>query len=57
MDVIEQCIKDKTIIHSFIIKKSVSVKFREVVEKKKLTGSNVAEQLLLEWLKEQEIEP
>ena len=54
MDVIQQCIKDETIIHSFIIKESVSVQFREAVKKKKLAGSNVIEQLILDWLKRQE---
>lgn len=54
MDVIQQCIKDETIIHSFIIKESVSVKFREVVKKNKLAGSNVVEQLIIEWMKRQE---
>lgn len=55
MDVVKKCEKDNIMIHCFEFKKKVVIRFIKAIEKKKLPGSNVVEQLILEWLEKEEM--
>ena len=53
MDIIQKCERDHTMIHCFEFKEEVVFRFVKAIEKKKLPGSNVVEQLILEWLEKE----
>lgn len=55
MDIVQKCERDNTIIHCFEFDEIVVLRFIKAIENNKRTGSEIVQQLIVQWLDSSEV--
>ena len=55
MDLVQQCIKEKKVVYSFVIPNKLAEEFEKVVRQGKRTESEVIVNFMRDWVKKQSL--